>query len=229
MSNLLGRELSLEDIRFEWVPHGALLGELEGQRPRGNEPATAVDVVLWCRLENGQRAVILIEVKLSEQGFTKCNGKTSPHNKRLDVCDSAGIFFDEPNACYLRRPKGKQGDRQYWEIFAASSGSVRQAFPGTDLSGPCPFAGHAQQPMRNFAIAKGLEQNGTVDIAWFVLCVHDNNPNVLKHWDDWKEILPSWDLAPLLPASRIVNAGEAEGLEKWTTWMRERYRLGQSL
>lgn len=229
LSNLLERELSVEDVRFEWVPPGDLLGELDGHRPKQDEPATAVDVVIWCRLEDVQRATVLVEVKLSEAEFTNCDSSSRPWNKRRDVCKSAQLFFSDPNACYLRRPYGKQRDRRYWEIFATNSGSVRNAFPGAKLIGPCPFVGNAQQPMRNLAIAKGLEQNGSVEAAWFVLCVHDHNPNALKRWDEWKKILPDPDMAPILLASEVVSAGEEEGLVRWATWMRERYQLGESI
>ena len=43
---------------------------MDGEWPMGDEPATGVDVALWGRLENRRRAVVLVEVKLSEGGFT---------------------------------------------------------------------------------------------------------------------------------------------------------------
>ena len=79
-------------MRFEWVPPGELLSELDGEWPVGDEPATGVDVVLWCWLENGRRAAVLLEIKLREDGFTPCNGRTSRGNRRKDVCDSANSF-----------------------------------------------------------------------------------------------------------------------------------------
>ena len=129
VSEMVGTRLSIGDVRFEWVPPGSLLGEIEGDRPVGEEPATAVDVVLWSRLADGRRAVVLLEVKLSEPDFTHCNGRTSPANQRRDVCESAGLFFEDPSACYLRRPLRKRRDRRYWDIFALEHGSVGAAFP----------------------------------------------------------------------------------------------------
>ena len=226
VSNLIGTRILVDEVRFEWIPPGALLGELEGDRPVGDEPATAVDVVLWSRLEDGRRAVVLIEVKLSEEGFTTCNGRDSRGNRRKHVCKSARLFLSDPNACYLRRPWRKRRDRRYWAIFTSAHGSVRSAFPGTDTNGPCPFAGNAQQPMRNLAIARGLGQQGTVAEARFVLCAHDDNPDVRKHWNAWAELLPDPAMAPLLPASAVIDAAEADGNGAWARWMRERYRLG---
>ncbi len=181
VSDVVGAKLTIGKVRFEWVPPGGLLGELDGERPVGDEKATAVDVVLWGRLENDRRAVALVEVKLSEGGFTNCGGRRSCSNRRKDVCRSAMLFFDDPSACYLHRPLGKQRDRRYWEIFDRSHGSVRNAFPNADLDGPCPFAYEMQKPMRNLAIARGLEQEDTVERAWFALCSHDGNPAVAEH------------------------------------------------
>ena len=213
----------MDEVRFEWVPSG----ELQGDRPRKDEPATAVDVVLWSRLEDGRRAVVLVETKLCQDGFTSCNGRESRGNRRRDVCDSVRLSFDNPGACYLRSPDGKRRDRCHWQIFAASRGSVRDAFPGADIDSPCPFAGYAQQPMRNLAIAKRLEQDGTVAAAWFVLCAHDDNPDVQECWNARKDMLPEQEIAPFLPASAAIDAGEEEGCAAWADWMRKRYRLGE--
>ena len=227
VSNLIGDRLRVDEVRFEWVSPGDLLGELKGEHPVGDETATAADVVLWGWFDDGQLAAVLIEVKLSEDGFTDCYGSQSPANRRRDVCNSPGLFFSDQSACYLRRPKGKQRDRRYWKIFAKSHGSVSDAFPGADPDRPCPFAGNAQQPMRNLAIAQALEQEGMVARAWFVLCAHDDNPDVQKHWKSWSELLPDPTMAPMLPASVIIDVGEAEEHNAWAGWMRERYRLGK--
>ena len=227
LSEIVGARLSIEDVRFEWVPHGSLLGEIDGDQPVGEEPATAVDVVLWSRLADGRRAVVLLEVKLSEPDFTHCHGRNSPANHRRDVCDSASLFFENPKACYLRRPLRKWRDRRYWEIFAFEHGSVRAAFPGADLEGACPFSESMQQPMRNLAIARGLVQDSgcAVEKAWFALCAHDGNPEAAEHWESWKRLLPDASMAPVLSASDVVRAGEDEELVDWAAWMRDRYRL----
>ncbi len=227
VSETIDTGFSIEEVRFEWVPPGALLGEIAGDRPSPGEPATAVDVALWGQVGDGGRAAVLLEVKLSETDFMHCNGRTSPGNRRTDVCDSAATFFDDPVACYLRRPRRSRRDRRYWEIFKQSHGSVRAAFPGADLEGPCPFAFSMQQPMRNLAVARGLELDGEsgVDKAWFALCSHDDNPDAARHWKDWNRLLADQSMAPRLPASKVVRAGEADGFGDWAACMRERYRL----
>ena len=93
--------------------------------------------------------------------------------------------------------------------------------------GHVPFAFGMQQPMRNLAVARGLEQDEGLGIAkaWFVLCAHDGNPDIDGHWREWRRILPDPSMAPALPASEIVDAGEAQGFTGWAVWMRHRYLL----
>jgi len=225
LSTVLGEAIVVDRLAFEWVPPGALLGEIDGDRPGPDEKATGVDVVFWGHDEAGARAALLLEVKLGEGGFTTCGGRDSAANRRLDVCASAATFFRDPTACYLQRPVRKTRDRRYWEIFARSHGSVRAAFPGADDAGPCPFAGHQQQPMRNRALALALVQEGVVDRAWFGLCPHDDNPDVAREWLAWRALLPPTEQAHLLPASEILAAGRDEGHPAWARWMAERYRL----
>ena len=99
ISEMVGARVTIDRVQFEWVPPGGLLGELDGDRPIGDEPATGVDVALWGRLKNRRRAVVLTEVKLSEGNFTHCGGRKSRRNGRRDVCESAKLFLDEPKGC----------------------------------------------------------------------------------------------------------------------------------
>ena len=96
-SELVGTKLTIDKVRFEWVPPGGLLGEIQGEWPGDQEAATGVDVVSWGWLKSGRRAVVSVEVKLSAGGFTRCNGRTSDHNHRKDVCRSAQLFLEDPN------------------------------------------------------------------------------------------------------------------------------------
>lgn len=225
ISDLVGNALTIDRVAFEWVPPGHLLGEIDGDRPGPEEPATAVDVVLWGWLPRGKRAAVLVEVKLTEDKFTHCNGRESRGNRRKDVCRSAQLFFDEANACYLRRPVRKRRDRRYWEIFIQSYGSLRSAFPNANLDGECPFAYDLQQPMRNLAIAQGMVQEDMVQKAWYILCAHDSNPDIAGHWQAWRQLLGEATPAPFLPASEVITVGAGDGLAEWSRYMRERYRL----
>jgi len=171
--------------------------------------------------------VVLIELKLSEGEFSTCNGATSRGNRRKDVCDSAETFLADPGACYLRHPYRAKRDRRYWTIFEQEYGSVREAFPGADLGGPCPFRGDGQQPMRNHALALGLVQEGVIDFAAFGLVHHDENPDVVPAWDEYVAMVADPSALFRLPASAVCDAaGEALAAEPAVgTWLRERYFL----
>jgi hypothetical protein len=213
----------VREVALEWIPPGALLGELAGDKPREREPATGMDAVVWGERPDGTQLAILIEVKLSEAGFTGCGGLKSRGNRRPDVCASAELFFEDPTACYLTRPWRKKRDRRYWQIFEGASGSVRAAFPGVD-GGGCPFRADMQQPMRQHALALAMEAEGLVDEAWLVLVHHDDNPDVLPHWQRYAALVHNSNRIGSLPASAVVAAGESEHAE-WARFMRERYAL----
>ena len=225
VSGLVQDDLAIDRVTFEWVPPGHLLCEIDGERPGPAEPATAADVVLWGRLSNGRSAAVLVEVKFTESGFTHCNGRTSRGNRRKDVCRSAGLFLQNPQACYLTRPLRKERDRRYWEIFSRDYGDLNKAFPNVDIGGECPFAHDMQQPMRNLAMANGLMQEDMAEKAWYVLCAHDRNADMAGHWTTWQHLLGDAAPSPFLPASEVIRTGEEEGLVDWGRYMRSRYQL----
>jgi hypothetical protein len=216
--------MTVEQVIFEWIPPGGILGEIDGEEPRDDEVATGIDVLVRGCRDDGSKVVILVEVKLSEGEFSKCNGRTSRANRRHDVCDDASAFLAEPSACYLRRPIRKQRDRRYWEIFELEHGSVASSFPGV-TAGPCPFAEDSQQLMRQYALALGMEQAGLADEAWLLLVHHDDNPDVLSHWDAWMALTRPDARIARLPASAVIGAGRTVGLQTWAEWMASRYRL----
>ena len=214
--------LEIDDVVLEWVPPGHLLGELEGDVPKKDEAATGIDAVIWAHRPTGEKLAILIEVKLTERGFSSCGGHGSRYNTRTDVCESAPTFLADPNACYLTRPRGKKRDRRYWDIFANAHGSMRQAFPSAE--GVCPFEGDHQQPMRQHALALALEAEGTVDEAWLVLVHHDDNPDVVPPWDSYRQRARNSSRITKRPASAIIAACESTRAE-WAAYLRERYDL----
>ena len=48
-----------------------------------------------------------------------------------------------------------------------------------------------------------------------------------QHWAGrrWLRLLPDASMAPVLPVSEVVRAGEDGGLVDWAAWMRYRFRL----
>ena len=119
LDRALGVPVRVVDIDFEFQGPTDVLAECAGPRPTRHEKFTASDVAIHVRDDAGRMGVVLIEVKLSEGGFTPCGGAKSSANRRQDVCASASTFFDDPSACYLRRTRHAQRDRRYWVILEA--------------------------------------------------------------------------------------------------------------
>jgi hypothetical protein len=225
----LKQSLTVSAVGFEFGGPTHVLGECAGTEPTADEKFTASDVAVHVTDQAGRRGVVLIEVKLSEGGYTHCGGATSRGNRRLDVCASAATFFAEPGACYLRRPYRAQRDRRYWDILAAEFGSVQQAVPRYEGE-RCPFELDYQQMMRNHTLALGLVQAGEVEFAAFGLVHHPDNLDVIEPWKRYRNIVADDSQLFDIPADVIVDAASAQGgtWPDWADFMRERYLLANN-
>ena len=216
LSRAVGHALTIDRVVFEYGGPTSVLAEVAGDVPLDDEKFTAADVAIFARDADGRPGVVLVEVKLTEGGFTPCAGPLSRGNRRKDVCTSEARFFDDPSACYLRHPWRAARDRRYWEIFAGAHGSVRAAFPVAG-EGRCPFFSDAQQIMRNHALALGLVQARHVDWWAFGLVHHDRNPDVVPPWDAYAAGTIDRTHLFRLPASAVAEAAGH------SAWMAERY------
>ncbi len=223
---VLGLPMRVVGIEFEYQGPTDVLAECAGSQPTDDEKFTASDVAVHVEDDNGLAGLILVEVKLSEGGFTTCNGARSAANKRKDVCACATTFFDDPRACYLRRTHHARRDRRYWDIFDAAFGSVRAAVPRY-AGERCPFEGDHQQLMRNHALALVLVQAEKADFAAFGLIHHWDNHHVVGPWEHYRSLVA--DASPLfrIPANELVDAAADQGApwSNWACYMRERYML----
>lgn len=215
-------------VRFEWTPPGDLLAEVRGTVPSGREASTAIDVLVEGEREGGGKVAILIEVKLSEGGFTACGGRHSKANGRTDVCEDGDLFLADPASCYLTRPRSAARDRRYWTILEQRYGSVRAAIARDRAERACPFAGDANQIMRQHALAVALEQSGTYDEAWVGLVHHDDNPDVNELWRDTVAMFNPAARFFRNPASTLLSHGGRCGDAHWAEWMADRYAMESS-
>jgi hypothetical protein len=213
LSAAVGESVTVGRITFEYAGDLDVLAEVDPDRG-ATDCHTASDVGVEVRTADGRRGLVLIEVKCTEGGFSTCNGRTSTGNRTRNVCASAERFFADPHRCYLTRPWRARRARRYWEILASEYGSVGASMPGWDRSRPCPFAGDHQQVMRNHALALGMVQAGYVDVAWFGLVHHDDNPDVVLPFEEYRETCGTHPGLFRLPASRLVTAGTRE----WASW-----------
>ena len=226
LAGALGFRVRVVDMAFEFQGPTDVLAECAGPEPTKDEKFTASDVAIDVEDDEGRKGVILLEVKLSEGGYTHCNGASSRNNRRKDVCAAAVTFFDGPGSCYLTRPRYAARERRYWNILQREFGSVRAAVPGY-LGQRCPFEGNLQQIMRNHALALGLVQAGEAAFAAFGLVHHPGNHHVVQPWEEYRSIVA--DASPLfrMPANELVDAaaGQDTSWSSWASYMRERYML----
>ena len=225
----VGFPIRVVDIGFEFHGPTDVLAECAGTQPTDDEKFTASDVAVHVEDDNGRAGLVLVEVKLSEGGFTPCNGARSDANRRKDVCASAATFFQDPRACYLRRTRHAQRDRGYWDIFNAAFGSVEAAVPGF-TGAHCPYEGDHQQLMRNHALALGLIQVGEAAFTAFGLVHHPDNHHVVEPWEHYQSLVA--DASPLfrIPANELIDAAADQGApwSDWACYMRERYMLAST-
>lgn len=231
LSELLGHRVDVTGVDLEYYGSGDLLAEIEGAVPGTEDRLTQADVAIHLRDAAGRPGLLLVEVKLTEGGFTHCGGARSRGNRDPGPCDHAAIFFDASERCYLRRPLRASRDRRYWELFTRAHGSLRGAFPGTEEGGPCPFRGHWQQPMRNHALALAAVDAGQAAFWALALVHHDDNPDVAGPWDAYtaatkdRDHLHRWRATQLLPALSATHASSASSEPALVPWLRTRYLL----
>ena len=226
LKGVLGFRVRVIAMTFEFHGPTDVLAECAGTQPADDEKFTASDVAIQLEDDSDRTGVVLVEVKLSEGGYTHCNGATSKSNTRKDVCAAADRFFEKPHTCYLTRPRHARRDRRYWDILKTEFGSVRGAVPA--YSGKrCPFEGNYQQLMRNHALTLGLVQAGKAAFTAFGLVHHPGNQYVVEPWDDYRSTVA--DPSPLfrIPADVLVDAAarQAAPWPAWARYMRERYML----
>ncbi len=231
ISRRIGRPVTITGVDFEYYGSGDLLAEIPSAVPGPDDRFTQADAALHLADAEGRVGLLLIEVKLTEGGFTPCGGARSRGNRDRAPCEDEGVFFAEPARCYLRRTYRAQRDRRYWEIFAGAHGGLREAFPETPEPGPCPFARDWQQPMRNHALALAAIQAGIADFWALALVHHDDNPDVVGPWESYGRATIDQPHIHRWPASSLlefIGASLPTSVPALRPWLRERYFLAAS-
>lgn len=231
LGDALGRAVRVDGVELEFYGSGDILAEISGSTPSDGDMLTAADVAVHLTDADGNTGLLLVEVKLSENGFTPCGGVTSRGNRDHAPCHSAALFFQEPDRCYLRRPWRATRDRRYWRIFTRAHGDLRAAFPGAALDAPCPFVGDWQQPMRNHALCLGAVQEGLADFWALALVHHDGNPDVPAPWDAYAAASADGDHIHRWHASTLLDAIDAalpRADPRLGDWLRDRDFLEES-
>jgi|GEM_PF-2318412 len=230
LSALVKMQLTLKSVALEYAGEAGWLAEVSGASFKPKDRYTMADIALFVEDAQGRSGVILIEVKLSEGGFTTCGGVTSRHNKDRAPCEDASVFLSDPSRCYLTRPKFSSRDRRYWALLEGAYGAVRGALSGWEPEGGCPFAGDWQQPMRNHALALAMVDAGQASFWHLALVHHDQNPYVVEPWEAYRLASAASAQLHRWPASTLLTAlSEALQDPSYTSWMTSRYVLDEEI
>jgi len=223
-SSLLGADLKeLTRFQFEFEPDENLLGEWPRDDEKPDKYVTAADCALFFTTSDCRQAIVLVEVKFTEAGFTECNGADSPRMSAADrvmICENRSNLFTQPDRCYYsRKAHALTNSGGYFQHF----GNLHSAFPGNEEITTCPFR-KLHQCMRNHALARSLRTGDTVS-TWFGLVHHDRNEEIAAQWVEYTDLCSDRLQRDLFkaPASALAMVSDDDSYRRF---MRERYRIG---
>jgi hypothetical protein len=169
-------------IEFEYSDDLDRLQEARKSSPH----RTQVDVVLRGTTPGGVRAVVLIEVKLTEIDFGWCSAYENPANPARDVCCSPGLFGGDVEGCFQLSSHGT-GRRRY-DYYLREASFV--APTGIADAGGCAVRGGRNQPMRNLALAHVLLEEGLADHVAYVLCAPRQHRTMWRRFKEVRDAFP---------------------------------------
>lgn len=160
----------VDDVVFEFVDDKDALCESS----KRSSHRTQVDCLVSVVKGDGRKHLILIEVKLTEDGFGTCSAFDSPKNTHKDVCGIPLPFGGRPSECFQLLNHGN-GQR----LYDTALGEIDQKESGFG----CWFRDDGNQIMRNVALAKSLVSRGDAASASMMLMAPDAHSYI---WDRWR-------------------------------------------
>lgn len=149
-----------------------------GEATRASPHRTQVDVTMSCTATSGARALLLIEVKLSELDFNRCSAYESERNDRRDICCTSGPFGNDHQGCFQLR----NHDRDQRRTYDLQLGPT----PTPTTTNGCSFRLGANQPMRNVALGRALIADGATDTIVHALAAPRANRTIWRRWAEAK-------------------------------------------
>ncbi len=176
---------------------------------------TQVDVGIRGTLDDGRRAMLFIEVKLSEDDFNGCSAWQASRNDSTACCEAEGPFGGSRESCFQLRnhdytAAGGGRRRRRYDAFVPDRALPDAA--GTQGVGPgCPFRHSGNQPMRLVAMAGQAVSEGAVDVAVVALSAPGGHGAIWRRWAEVQRSVPlpdgvSWGSLP---------AESLEGVGRW--------------
>lgn len=222
LSNQVNKQLvKIIEFEFEFSSDSNVLGEWKSDENRPEEYVTVTDLFLKATDEFGKSIGFLIEVKFSENDFTKCGGYSSNGNSSItkSACENGLLIQNDFKTCYLQGASGKSKlKRKYLDYFDKAE------FTDTAFSKECPFISN-HQCIRNHALLRALIADRRIDNGFFILVHHDMNESIINEWVDYYNILSNSTQKEVLK----IKAGDfvKDSLnENFRKYFKDRYLIG---
>lgn len=168
-----------------------------------------------------KKCLWLIEHKLTETEFTRCNVyHNSKHSSEHDICD--GLTFAElirePNKCYYT-----------WKRhFAYWNHTTKELFPYTDANKKgCPFKDGMCQLWRNVLLAEEARKTYGYDKVFFSVAKPEGNTLLDDSITKFSEIVRHGMFSVINPRElfRAANAFDDGLLHDWRKWYAKTYLI----
>ena len=162
----------------------------------------------------------LIEVKFTENDFTKCGGYASNGNssKTKLTCENGEMLLNDFQTCYLQGANGKSKlHRKYLDFFDKTD------FSEIAFSQKCPFILN-HQCIRNQSLLRALISENKIDNGYFVLLHHDLNESIKKEWDLYLNNLSDKAKKEVLKISASDLVKESAN-ENFRNYFKDRYLI----
>jgi hypothetical protein len=156
----------LAKLEFEHTPAPEVFGDQTGSG------GVDCDLLIEAELDGGAIAIITVETKFVETGFSICGfRKPGRAKKERAVCpEDVAVNADHASCLYASRKQYR-----YWE----RSDELATLRPGAIDAVGCPFAGGEWQLWVNHTLAHAEAKRAGADRALFLVCAPEGNAELL--------------------------------------------------
>jgi len=217
------------ELAVDVLDHGFKLefwGAKEGKGLLGDHTAfsgTDSDIAIAYYNKQGELCLWLIEHKLTEKEFSKCNAATSNGRKSHHDCSKAfSEILENKDLCYYHNVRRFK----YWDITA-----LHQAlFVNHRQHAACPFRGGMNQLWRNQLLALSLEdkKEQPYQQVYFSVVRHPKNTSLDQTINDYKNLVGNNEKFSTFTSADVIDAARTltdPELNSWITWYNELYKL----
>jgi len=205
LSGKIGQRLILiKNFEFEYSPDTNILGEWKSDENRPEKYVTSVDVFIETVSDQGDFFYFFFEVKFTENEFGACGGFDSKANigDLKTACNNSEKLLDDYKLCYLN---GAKLQRTYFD----EEFNPKLNFKPDMFVSKCPFE-QFHQCLRNHSLSYKMDHK-----TYFCLVYHDENTEILKQWNLYKDLCKDTSTLLDIKASDIVKSINDKQFQKY--------------